>query len=144
MAVLGPLATIKRKEKGTAIINGKGACGTIIVDSNSDKEVRASISDGSVQTDVDNTDPNLIPLSVGVGTQGTLKLLQTAGKVTFGGETKLVKGDIVTDMAYYYDHSEQTKTAIISSVLLNKNKKLERAYSYLFQMLPGYTEEDVV
>ncbi|MCP4336286.1 MAG: Hsp33 family molecular chaperone HslO [Mycoplasma sp.] len=145
IAVLGPLSIIKRNEKVTAIINGKGANGTIIVDSNSKGDIRASISDPTVTTDVDKTNPNMIPLSIGVGTQGSLKLIQTLSGITFGGEVKLVKGDIVTDMAYYYETSEQIKTAIISSVLLNENgKSFKRSYSYLFQMLPGHTEEDLI
>ncbi len=143
ISVFGPLTTIKRNSKTSAIVNGGGPLGTIIVDSNDKGGVRASISDGSVVTDVDDKDPNLIPISIGVGSEGELKILQTSDQVTFSGEVKLVKGDIVTDMIYYYDASEQIKTAVVASVLIGPNKKLSRAYSILFQMLPGYTEEDI-
>ncbi|TCG10751.1 Hsp33 family molecular chaperone HslO [Mycoplasma todarodis] len=143
ITVFGPLTAIKRNTKNTAILNGDGSTGTVIVESTEEGFVRASIANPKVATEYDKTKPNDLPLGVGIGQVGTLKILNTAGDLTFGGEVKLAKGDIVTDMAYYFDKSEQTRTAVLSSVLLGENSHVERAYGVIMQMLPGYTEEDV-
>ncbi|NQZ28973.1 MAG: Hsp33 family molecular chaperone HslO [Mycoplasmatales bacterium] len=143
IAVFGPLTTIKRNTKNSAILNGDGSSGTIIVESTEEGYIRASIANPKVVTEYDETRPNDLPLGVGIGQVGTLKILNTAGNLTFGGEVKLAKGDVVTDMAYYFDKSEQTKTAILSSVVLGKNSYVERSYGVIMQMLPGYTEEDI-
>ncbi len=144
IAVFGPLTAIKRNTKNSAILNGDGSTGTVIVESTEEGFVRASIANPKVVTEYDKTRPNDLPLGVGIGQVGTLKILNTVGDLTFGGEVKLAKGDIVTDMAYYFDKSEQTRTAILSSVLLGENSFVERAYGVTMQMLPGYTEEDVL
>ncbi len=143
IAVFGPLATIKRNTKTTAILNGDGLLGNIIVDSNDEGHVRGTVGNPSIITDMDEKNPNGIPLSLGVGKKGTLKIIQTSGDFTFEGNVDIVKGDIVTDLAYYFDSSEQTKSAVISSVMLRNKNELERSYGVVFQMLPGYTEEDV-
>ncbi|CAM9126067.1 Hsp33 family molecular chaperone HslO [Mycoplasma todarodis] len=143
IAVFGPLTAIKRNTKNSAILNGDGSTGTVIVESTEEGFVRASIANPKVVTEYDKTRPNDLPLGVGIGQVGTLKILNTAGDLTFGGEVKLAKGDVVTDMAYYFEKSEQTRTAVLSSVLLGENSHVERAYGVTMQMLPGYTEEDV-
>ncbi len=144
IAVFGPLTTIKRNTKTSAILNGDGNSGTIIVESTQEGYIRTSIANPSVITEYDKINPNGIPIGIGIGQVGTLKILQTVGKLTYSSETKLAKGDIVTDMAYYYEVSEQTKSAVVSSIFLGKDSYVERAYSVIMQMLPGYTEEDVV
>ncbi|CAM9114140.1 Hsp33 family molecular chaperone HslO [Mycoplasma marinum] len=144
IAIFGPLTTMKRNTKTSAILNGDGSTGTVIVESTEQGYVRASIANPRVATEYDKTNPNLLPLGVGIGPVGTLKILQTVDKLTFGGEVKLAKGDVVTDMAYYFEASEQTKSAVLSSILLGDNSHVKRAYGVIMQMLPGYTEEDVL
>ncbi len=143
ISVFGPITSMKRNTKNTAILKGDGSTGSVIVESTEEGYIRASIANPRVITEYDKINPNELPLGIGIGQVGTLKILNTAGDSTFGGEVKLAKGDIVTDMAYYFDKSEQTKTAVLSSVLLGENSFVERAYGVTMQMLPGYTEEDI-
>ncbi|NQZ65725.1 MAG: Hsp33 family molecular chaperone HslO [Mycoplasmatales bacterium] len=52
----------------------------------------------------------------------------------------MAKGDITTDLAFYFDQSEQSHSAVISDVGMKYKDTLERAFSVIFQVMPWYVK----
>lgn len=144
IAAFGPFAIIKARGRTSVLMKTDGPIKNIIVESNSDGDIRALVGNHDIPTDYDNKDINLIPIKVGIGNTGMLRVIHEFNGENFGGEVSLAKGDIVTDLAYYFDQSEQIYTAIVTDVEMKDKTTVARAYSAIFQMLPGYTEEDVL
>lgn len=60
------------------------------------------------------------------------------------GIVELNKGDIFSDIAYYFQKSEQIPTAVFLDVSLNNEGKIEHAGGFFVQVMPGYVENDVL
>lgn len=144
IAVFGPLSFMKKEGRTIAHYKFNGALKNILVESNVEGDVRALIGNPDIVTDYDNKDINQIPIRVGIGESGTLKIINEWKDNQFGGEVEMANGDITTDLAFYFDQSEQTQTAIISDVNMKNQKTINRAFSVIFQLLPSRTEEDIV
>lgn len=143
IAAFGPLGIMKKQGKVSSLIKSDGSLETILVETNSEGKMRALVGNPHVVTEFDQNRFNELPLQLGVGTNGILKIVNEINGQTFGGQVKLAKGDIATDLVYYFDQSEQIHTAVQLSVVLKTPKKLAKAYSVIFQLLPGYQESDI-
>ncbi|UWD34281.1 Hsp33 family molecular chaperone HslO [Mesomycoplasma molare] len=146
ISVLGPLASILSLKEGKVssfIKSNNGTIKSLIVESNSKGEIRALIDNHLLETEKDEADFETIPLFLALGNEGLMRIVRTINGQQFGGEVKLVKSDIVTDLAYYFNVSEQIYTAIISSVKFKDKYNLERVYSAVFQLLPGHNSNDI-
>lgn len=144
IAVFGPLGVMKKYGRTAVMLKGDGPLKNVLVETNVDGEIRALVGDAYIITEYDKEKFNDIPLTLGVGQTGLLRITHEVNGHTFGGDVKLAKGDIVTDLAWYFDQSEQIYSAIISDVELASPEKIKRAYSVIFQMLPKHTEGDVL
>lgn len=144
IAVFGPLSTMKKEGRTIALYKFNGPLKNILVESNVEGDVRALIGNPFVETDFDNKDINQIPIRVGLGEVGTLRIVNEWDNQQFGGEVDMANGDITTDLAYYFDQSEQTQTAVVSDVNMKDKNSINRAWSAIFQMLPTRTEEDIM
>ncbi len=142
IATFGNFAAMKDHRRTNVLLKGNGPLKTILVEVNEMGDIRALVGDPGVITEFDDERFNEIPLTLGIGDGGTLKVVHEVAGITFGGEVPLANGDVVTDLAYYFDQSEQIFTAIVADVKLETAKKLGRAYSVIFQMLPGHDELD--
>ena len=131
-------------QKITALLSGNGANGTVLVEISSDGDIRAYIANPQTPTDADNKNINDIPLTVGIGAKGTLKIVREVKDLSFGGEVSLANGDIVTDLAFYFDQSDQIFSAVVTDVSLANKSELKSAKNVIFQLLPDHTEEDKV
>ncbi len=60
------------------------------------------------------------------------------------GIVKLKKGDISTDLAYYFQKSEQIPTAVLLDVSLNNNGLIEHSGGLILQAMPGANDKDIV
>ncbi|NQZ66222.1 MAG: Hsp33 family molecular chaperone HslO, partial [Mycoplasmatales bacterium] len=143
IAVFGPLSTMKKEGRVVAFYKFDGALKNLLVESNVQGDVRALVGDPFVTTDFDNKDVNQIPIKVGLGEKGTLRIVNETNNNQWGGEVEMAKGDITTDLAFYFDQSEQIQSAVVSDVKMKDKMTLERAYSAIFQLIPGYLEEDI-
>lgn len=143
IAVFGPLSIMKKEGRTSALYKFNGALKNILVESNVEGDIRALIGDPTITTDYDKKDINQIPLRVGIGETGTLKIVHEYKGKQWGGEVQMANGDITTDLAFYFDQSEQIKSAVISDIKMKNSDILERAYSAIFQLMPGYIEEDI-
>ena len=144
IAVFGPLSTMKKEGRTTALYKFNGVLKNLLVESNVEGDIRALVGNPNVETDFDKKDINQIPIRVGMGEVGTLKIVNEWNGQQFGGEVSMANGDITTDLAFYFDQSEQTRTAVVSDIKMKDAQKIERAYSMIFQLLPSSTEEDIV
>lgn len=145
VVAFGPFAIIKTHGRTSAMIKSNGSIKNIIVESNSSGDIRALVGNNEILTEWDELSEekiNAIPLPLAIGDSGTLKIVHEYDDENFGGEVMLTKSDVVTDLAYYFDQSEQIYTAVVADVHLESKNKLKRATSAIFQMLPGFTEED--
>lgn len=59
------------------------------------------------------------------------------------GMVPIMKGDISTDLAYYFRQSEQIPTAVILDVVSDDDGIITQSGGILIQALPGATEEDI-
>lgn len=142
--VFGPFGVIKGRGKSSAYIKSSGIIKNILVEMDAEGNIRSLVGNSQLPTDYDNKDINQIPIKLAIGETGILRVINQFAGENFGGEVELAKGDIVTDFAYYFHQSEQIFTAVLSDVKLKDASTVERAYSVIFQMLPGHTEEDIV
>ena len=143
IAVLGTFGSYKKGIHTSVNVKGNGPLKNIIVETNGNGKLRALIGNPFVKTDADEKNFNNIPLTVGIGDGGSLKIVHTNEKINFGGEVPLANGDITTDLAYYLDQSEQINSAVISSIILDSPQKLEHARAVIFVMLPKHSEKDI-
>ena len=143
IASFGTLVSLYKEQKTSSIIKSNGASKTILVETKPNGDIRGLIGNPGVITEADEKDFNNIPLTVGIGDSGTLKIVRDVNGALFGGEVALANFDIVTDLAFYFDQSDQIFTAVLSDIELESPTKLKKANSVIFQMLPNHTEEEI-
>lgn len=143
IAAFAPLGVMKKDGLVSAYIKSSGPIKNILVETNNHGDVRALVGNAKIVTEYDTKNFNLIPLILGIGETGTLRVVHAYNNENFGGEVNLVRSNIVSDLVHYFDQSEQVYTAVVVDVHLTTPRKLARAYSAIFQLLPNHTEEDI-
>ncbi len=143
LAVFSPMKFIYDCQKLMVRIKSNGPIKSLIMEIK-DNNVRSLISDPNIVTEYDNKNYNDIPLILGLGDEGSLEISRKIKNEYFNSITKLVRFDIVTDLAYFLNVSDQIFSAILSDVELSKDNPLffSKARSIIFQLLPEHTEED--
>ncbi|MCB5248786.1 MAG: Hsp33 family molecular chaperone HslO [Candidatus Cloacimonadales bacterium] len=69
---------------------------------------------------------------------GTLSVIRQIGmKSPYTGQIKLIDGEIASDVAAYYEQSEQTATAVNLGVLMDPNAAIRSAGGVLIQQMPN-------
>ncbi|MBD5423465.1 MAG: Hsp33 family molecular chaperone HslO [Mycoplasma sp.] len=124
-------------------IKSNGPIKSIIFEAKNNN-VRSLISDPNIVTEYDKTNYNLIPLILGIGDDGIFEVSREINNEIFKSETKLAKFDIVTDVAYFLNKSDQIFSVVINDVELSEkdHNKTLKAKNIIFQLLPNHTEED--
>lgn len=140
-----PLKYLYRTNNLLVRIKDNGAMKTLIFEAKNDR-VRALISNPNIETEYDQGDYNQIPLILGIGDHGILEVSREIQGKFYTSETPLVKADIVTDVAYFLNQSDQTFSAVVNDVWLSleDQRKTVRAKNMIFQLLPNYNEDDLV
>ncbi len=140
-AIMGKM--LKDKQKVVSIINGGGPLGTIMSESDSHGKIRGYVANPSV--DMKYNSNNKLAVDFAVGKNGTMKVIKDLQlKKPFTAQIKIVDGTITNEFTHYFYQSEQTKTAIINTCLLDGEKGVISSGAILFQLLPGFSEEDVL
>ncbi|MGL5308563.1 MAG: Hsp33 family molecular chaperone HslO, partial [Metamycoplasmataceae bacterium] len=130
----------------TILMKTTGAMKTLLLEFKNNA-IRALIGDGNIETEYDNNGLyNNVPLILGIGDEGFLRVSRFVNGIPYISEVMLANGDIVTDLAYYLNKSDQVFSAILNDVWLNENEylKVDRANSIIFQLLPNHTEKDII
>lgn len=143
ISAFAPIVHMKKQGTVSVLYKFNGPLKNVLIESSVDGPVRALVGDPYVVTEYDEKDINKIPIGLGIGETGKLKIVNTYNGKNFGGIVDIVKGDIVTDLAWYFDQSEQIKTAIISDVQMFDKSKVKNAFSVIFQLLPAATNGDI-
>ncbi len=97
--------------------------------------------DGTLKGFIAN--PNAYSESIGslIGKDGFLVLTKDFGlKNPYISKIPLYKGDVQSDLAYYYTLSEQTPTAISVGINMNNDFSVRDAVGIMVQMMPGADE----
>ncbi|MDD4559921.1 MAG: Hsp33 family molecular chaperone HslO [Candidatus Cloacimonadaceae bacterium] len=69
---------------------------------------------------------------------GTLSVIRQSGlKAPYTGQVRLLDGEIASDVAAYYQQSEQTATAVNLGVLIDPSAAIRSAGGVLIQQLPN-------
>lgn len=144
LTALVPLRLLYRASKLLVQIKTTGPIEMLLIEMAAN-QVRALVANGQIATEYDQSRYNEIPLPLGLGPSGTLHVSRIVNNQTFTSEVALVAADVVTDLAYFLNQSDQIFSAVVSDVRLDPqdSRRVLRAQNALFQLLPGHTEADV-
>ncbi|WP_059174215.1 Hsp33 family molecular chaperone HslO [Bacillus sp. FJAT-27445] len=135
-------AMLKGENKLTIKVEGGGPIGNILVDSNAKGTVRGYVS--NPQTHFELNDQGKLDVRRAVGTDGTLTIIKDIGmKDFFSGSVPLVSGELGEDFTYYFASSEQVPSSVGVGVLVNPDNSILAAGGFIFQLLPGTSEETI-
>ena len=124
----------------TLQIRGGGPIGTITVVSDSEGNVRGTVTEPNVP--LVEKFPGKLDVGATVGTDGTITVIRDLQmKEPYIGSVQLVSGEIGDDVTAYFAESEQTPTACALGVLVDTDCSVKVAGGYLVQLLPGAPDE---
>lgn len=129
-------AMMKGNEKITIKIEGGGAAGPILVDSDANGNVRGYIT--HPQTHFDLNEQGKLDVRRAVGTEGMLTVTKDLGlRENFSGQTPIVSGELGEDFTYYFAVSEQIPSSVGVGVLVNPDNTILAAGGFIIQLLPN-------
>lgn len=128
-----------KRETLTIQIEGSGPIGKIIATADGDGAVRGYVSQPKVDLPPKEKGKLDVGAAVGIGVMNIVKDLGL--KEPYVGSTHLVSSEIAEDLAYYFTASEQIPSAVALGVLVNKDETVWTAGGYIFQMMPGASDE---
>lgn len=135
-------ATVKGNDKLTVKVEGNGAGGAIVVDSNGKGDVKGYIQNPQVALPL-NPAGKLDVRGV-VGTEGMLTVIKDLGmKEPFSGQTPIVSGELGEDFTYYLAVSEQIPSAVGVGVLVDTDDSIRAAGGFMLQIMPGADDETI-
>ncbi len=127
------------KETLTIQIEGSGPIGKIITTADGNGAVRGYVSQPKVELPPKEKGKLDVAAAVGIGVMNIVKDLGL--KEPYVGSTHLVSSEIAEDLAYYFTASEQIPSAVALGVLVNKDETVWTSGGYIFQMMPGASDE---
>lgn len=139
--MMGAMAKGKDERVGIEII-GEGPIGKVQVDADTHGNVRGYVGDPHVMLSYNDTNKLAVGLAVGPGYLKVTKDMNL--RSDFVGTTDLVSGEIAEDFAYYFNVSEQTPSVVSLGVLVDTDNTIISAGGLIIQLMPGYSEEDIV
>ncbi|CEG29570.1 Hsp33 family molecular chaperone HslO [Bacillus sp. B-jedd] len=135
-------AMLKGDDKLTIKIEGGGPIGNILVDSNAKGAVRGYVT--NPQTHFELNEKGKLDVRRAVGTDGTLTVVKDLGlRDFFSGSVPLVSGELGEDFTYYFASSEQVNSSVGVGVLVNPDNSIKAAGGFIFQLMPGTTEDTI-
>lgn len=125
-------------------IKGDGPAGLLIAESDSKGNIRSYMDNATVDIPTRSHD-NKLDVGAFIGKNGLLSVIRDFGtSEPYIGKTALVSGEVAEDMASYFFYSEQTPTIVSLGVLVDIDYSCKSAGGLFIQVLPGYTEADLV
>jgi molecular chaperone Hsp33 len=133
---------LKGDAKLTVKIEGGGPIGAILVDSNSNGEVRGYVTNPQTHFELNNK--GKLDVARAVGTEGTLTIVKDLGlKDHFSGQVPIVSGELGEDFTYYLVTSEQVPSSVGVGVLVNPDNTILASGGFVIQLLPGTNDETI-
>lgn len=125
-------------------IKGDGPAGILIAESDSKGNIRSYMDHPEIDIPTRETD-NKLNVGGFVGKNGLLSVIRDFGTAEpYIGKTAIVSGEIAEDIASYFFYSEQTPTIVSLGVLVDVDYSCKSAGGLFIQVVPGYTEADLV
>ncbi|MBR2848983.1 MAG: Hsp33 family molecular chaperone HslO [Mycoplasmataceae bacterium] len=140
-----PLKFIYKSNKLMIRYKTNGAMKSLILEINENK-IRGLVSNPNIETEYDQKNFNSIPLILGIGDDGIVEISREIKGNFFTSEVKIAKADIVTDLVYFLNKSDQIYSAAINDFELNEKDSTmaNKAKNIIFQLLPNHSEEDKI
>lgn len=133
---------LKGDAKMTIKVEGGGPIGAILVDSNSNGEVRGYVTNPQTHFELNNK--GKLDVARAVGTEGTLTIVKDLGlKDHFSGQVPIVSGELGEDFTYYLVTSEQVPSSVGVGVLVNPDNTILASGGFVIQLLPGTNDETI-
>jgi molecular chaperone Hsp33 len=133
---------LKGDAKLTIKVEGGGPIGIILVDSNSNGEVRGYVT--NPQTHFELNEKGKLDVARAVGTEGNLTMVKDLGlKENFSGQVPIVSGELGEDFTYYLVTSEQVPSSVGVGVLVNPDNTILASGGFIIQLLPGTDDETI-
>lgn len=123
------------------IIKGDGPIGGIITEANGKGEVKGYVYHPQIESHLNY----LGKLDVGgaVGNANMTVVKDLGMKEPYSGQVPMLTGEIAEDLTYYFAVSEQTSSAVILGVLVDRDYSIKQAGGIIIQVLPDATEEAI-
>ncbi|HHU28311.1 TPA: Hsp33 family molecular chaperone HslO [bacterium] len=139
-AIMGRM--LKNDAKITIRINGGGSLGTLMVDANSNGEVRGFVSNPEATLPLKEN--GKLDVGGAVGTNGFISVIKDLGiKENFSSQSQLQTGEIGDDLSYYFLVSEQIPSIVGLGVLVDVDYSIKASGGFIIQLHPGHDEDDV-
>jgi molecular chaperone Hsp33 len=123
----------------TLQISGDGPARGLIVTADSRGRVKGYAGNPSV--DLPLNAQGKLDVGGAIG-KGTLRVIRDLGlKEPYNGNCELLTGEIAEDLAYYYNVSEQTPSAVGLGVLVNPDCSVKAAGGFIIQLMPDTPDE---
>lgn len=132
------MGVMLKSEKDTLTIsmNGGGEAGNLVVVANSKGNVKGYISNPYVDPPLNSK--GKLDVGGAIGINGTLNVIKDLGlKEPYSSQVPLRTGEIGDDIAYYFTVSEQTPSAVVVGVQVEKDTTIKSAGGLIVQMMPG-------
>ena len=127
------------KDRLTISINGGGPAGNVVVATDSTGNVKGYI--GNPNVNLPANDKGKLDVGGSVGKNGVLNVVRDLGlKEPYVGQVPIYTGEIGDDIAYYFTVSEQTPSAVVLGVLVNKDMSIKGSGALIIQMMPDAPE----
>lgn len=149
-AAMGRLLTVSalmgcemksEKHRLTVQLKGDGPIGQMVVASDNIPRVKCYLANPHV--DLPLNEFGKLDVGTAVGNKGFINVIKDIGlKEPYIGISPLVSGEIAEDFANYFVNSEQTNTAVVLGVLVDKNG-VKNAGGYIITPMPDATENDI-
>ena len=149
-AAMGRLLTVSalmgcemksEKHRLTVQLKGNGPIGQMVVSADNLPRVKGYLTNS--QVDLPLNEFGKLDVGGAVGNIGFINVIKDIGlKEPYIGISPLVSGEIAEDFANYFVNSEQTNTAVVLGVLVDKNG-VKNAGGYIITPMPDATETDI-
>ena len=126
---------LKGNEQLTVQINGGGKIGTLLIDANTNGDVRGYVTNHQALTDEEN---ETLSVKEVVGGFGTMTVTRRNGNnPPFIGQIPIINGEINEEFTSYLYHSEQIPSTMLVSTIIDDDLTVEAAGGFMIQLLPG-------
>ncbi|OGX68083.1 MAG: Hsp33 family molecular chaperone [Paenibacillus sp. RIFOXYA1_FULL_44_5] len=135
-------AMLKNGQRLTIQVKGDGPIGEIVVDANSNGEVRGYVKNPHV--DLPLNEKGKLDVRGAVGSEGFIYVVKDFGmKEPYRGSTPIISGEIGDDFTYYFSKSEQIPSIVAVGVLIDRDSSVKISGGFIIQVLPGIEDEDI-
>ena len=125
----------------TLEVDGGGPAGLLIATASPAGWVRATVAN-PLATAPKTSDGSLNVAGV-VGAGGHLTVTRDSGHgEPYRGVVELISGDLAKDLAFYFNESEQSPSAVVFGVLLVPEGRVAVSGGILIQLLPGVSDDE--